>query len=370
MDAPSQAGLVDPAQQARVGSPPGGRRRAARRARRAGGDNLAAPAAAGGPVADAIVTHDLTRAFRGRSGGVQVAVDRLNLRVAAGEIFGLLGLNGAGKTTTIRMLSTLLAPTSGRALVCGLDIRREAALARRRIGYVPQEKVVRHLLTGRESVEIETDLHHIPRAARGRRVAEVLDLVGLAAHADQFVAQYSGGMQKRLDLACGLLRQPDVLILDEPTLGLDVASRRQIWEQVRLLRDRGSTVLLATNYLDEADRLCDRIMILSAGRELVTGPPAAIKRQAAADVVRASTPAPERLRAALAPQPWARFTAATGPDEVSVHVDDGPRTIPLIFRAAQLCGAAVVRVSYQQPTLDDAFLLHTALATGAAATTA
>ncbi|TYB70418.1 ATP-binding cassette domain-containing protein [Nonomuraea sp. PA05] len=222
-----------------------------------------------------IDARHLTRAFG--TDPPAVALDALAIR--PGEIFGLLGPNGAGKTTTIRMLATLLPPSGGTARVCGFDVVRAASEVRARIGYVTQQvsPMGHYLLTGREKAEIEAALYHVPRRRLKARVAEALDLVGLTRHADRPVQHYSGGMQKRLDLACGLLHRPELLILDEPTLGLDVQSRHHVWEHVRALCDAGMTVLLATNYLDEADRLCDRLTILDDGRQVVTGTPAELK---------------------------------------------------------------------------------------------
>ncbi|GII85637.1 hypothetical protein Ssi03_36270 [Sphaerisporangium siamense] len=301
-----------------------------------------------------IETEGLTRVFRDRP-----AVDHLELHIGAGEIYGLLGPNGAGKSTTIHMLTTLLTPTEGRARVCGLDVVRQAAQVRRRLGYVSQEKGVRHRLTGRESVELEADLNHVPRRSRARRVEEVLDVVGMLPDADRFVAEYSGGMQKRLDLACGLLHLPDVLILDEPTLGLDVQSRHRVWDHLRGLRAQGVTVLLATNYLDEADRLCDRITIIDAGREVVTGTPAELKRGVAADTVHVSSPAPDRLLAAVEGAPWVRQATLTGREHLRVRVDDAAKAVPEIMRASLAHGIDLHGVTHTAPTLDDVFLLHT-----------
>ncbi|MFI7442402.1 ABC transporter ATP-binding protein [Nonomuraea indica] len=223
--------------------------------------------------------HIIEAAALRRAFGGHPAVDGLDLEVAAGEVFGLLGPNGAGKTTTIRMLATLLPPGSGTARVCGFDVVRAAGEVRRRIGYVMQNvsPMGYYLLTGREKAEIEASLYHVPRRQVKARVAEALDLVGLAAHADRLVQEYSGGMQKRLDLACGLLHRPELLILDEPTLGLDVQSRHRVWDHVRDLSREGTTVLLATNYMDEADRLCDRLTIIDHGRRVAGGTPAALK---------------------------------------------------------------------------------------------
>jgi ABC-2 type transport system ATP-binding protein len=228
----------------------------------------------------AVDTERLTRRF-----GPSTAVDTLTLRAGRGEIVGLLGPNGAGKTTVIRMLATLLPPTSGTARVCGFDVVRAAAEVRSRIGYVMQQvsPMGHYLLTGREKAEIEAALYHVPRRLVKARAGEVLDLVGLGEYADRLVQTYSGGMQKRLDLACGLLHRPELLILDEPTLGLDVQSRHHVWDHVEALSRSGTAVLLATNHMDEADRLCDRLTIVDHGREIVTGTPAELKARLGTD---------------------------------------------------------------------------------------
>jgi ABC-2 type transport system ATP-binding protein len=307
-----------------------------------------------------IETDGLTRAF-GSGAATQVrAVDGLSLQVERGEVFGLLGPNGAGKTTTIRILATLLAPSGGLARVCGFDVARQPSEVRRRIGYVMQNVPwqVNSLLTGRELVEMEGALHHVPRASVRRRAEEVLELVGLLPHADRRIGAYSGGMQKRLDLACGLLHEPELLILDEPSLGLDVQSRHNMWEYIRTLRDSGVTVLLATNYLDEADRICNRITIVDHGRAVVTGTPGDLKRSVGGDVVQVSTPDPAALRAAIEPEPWVRRIAELE-REVSIYVDDASAALPAVMRISHESGIALDRATYSLPTLDDVFLLHT-----------
>jgi len=297
----------------------------------------------------------LTRAF-----DASTAVDGLDLTIDRGEVFGLLGPNGAGKTTTIRMLATVLRPTSGTARVCGFDVMQHPDAVRRRIGYVMQQTFQsgRYLLTGREAVEIEAALYHVaPRAVR-RRAAEVLEVVGLEQHADRLVMTYSGGMKKRLELACGLLHRPEVLFLDEPSLGLDVQSRHAMWDHVRALCDGGVTVLLATNYLDEADRICDRLTIIDHGRAVTTGTPDELKRAVGGDVLLVSTAERERLMQIVRAAPWATRVAA--PDSVvHVYVDDAAVALPALMRLAIDAGIALERLSYTQPTLDDVFLLHT-----------
>jgi ABC-2 type transport system ATP-binding protein len=298
----------------------------------------------------------LTRSF-----GARRAVDDLDLHVEAGDVFGLLGPNGAGKTTTIRMLTTLLAPTAGSARVCGFDVTRQPGQVRRRIGYVMQNVALQtnHLLTGRENVELEAALRHVPRRMCRARAEEMLDLVGLLPHADRLIAEYSGGMRKRLDLAGGLLHRPEVLVLDEPSLGLDVQSRHRMWDHIRGLRDQGTTVLLATNYLDEADRLCNRLTIIDDGRTVVTGSPAELKRAIGADVVQVTTSAPERLRIAIEREPWVQRLVVTDSGDVHVYVDDASMALPAVMRLSLDHGVTLDRVTYSQPTLDDVFLLHT-----------
>ncbi len=302
------------------------------------------------PVVEA---EGLTRAFGGH-----LAVDRLDLRIERGDAFGLLGPNGAGKTTTIRMLTTLLAPSAGAARVCGFDVSREPGEVRRRIGYVMQQVAWRGLLTGRECVEIEAALYHVPLRQCRARAEEMLDMVGLLPHANKIWTEYSGGMKKRLDLACGLLHRPEVLVLDEPSLGLDVQSRHRIWDHVRGLRDEGVTVFVATNYLDEADRLCNKLTIMDYGREIVSGSPAELKRSVGADVVQVATPEPERLRAAIGGQPWVK-NIVDGEGELHVYVEDASVALPAVMQLSLEGGVPLERVTYSQPTLDDVFLLHT-----------
>ena len=258
------------------------------------------------------------------------------------------------------MLATLLAPTAGTAHVCGFDVTRHANDVRRRIGYVMQQTFQsgRYLLTGREAVEIEAALFHVPRRQVRARAAEVLAVVGLDPHADRLVMTYSGGMKKRLELACGLLHRPEVLFLDEPSLGLDVQSRHAMWDHVRALRDDGVSVLVATNYLDEADRICDRLTIIDHGRAVATGTPAVLKRAVGGDVLLVSTPQRERLAEVLGEQPWVKRVASTEA-AVHVYVVDASIAMPALMRLALDRGVDLERLSYTQPTLDDVFLLHT-----------
>ncbi|QBS38325.1 ATP-binding cassette domain-containing protein [Thermaerobacter sp. FW80] len=236
----------------------------------------AAPHPAGSGLA--VETVQLTRSF-----GDFVAVDHLDLAIPAGTIFGLLGPNGAGKSTTIKMLTTLLPPSGGTARVAGFDVVRQPAAVRRRVGYVPQFLSADGALTGYENLLIFAKLYGIPARERYGRIMELLELVGLGDAAHTLVRRYSGGMIRRLEIAQSLLHRPAVLFLDEPTVGLDPTAHRGVWEQVRLLRDRfGTTVVLTTHYMEEADELCDQVAILHRGQVAAVGSPAALKAQVGA----------------------------------------------------------------------------------------
>jgi len=220
-----------------------------------------------------IATAALTRRFE-----ALVAVDRLDLEVRRGVIFGLLGPNGAGKTTTIKMLTTLLPPTSGSARVAGYDVAARPREVRRHIGYVPQLVSADGGLTGRENLTLSAKLYGIPRAERRERIGAALDFMGLAAAADQLVRTYSGGMIRRLELAQAMLHQPAVLFLDEPTVGLDPLARRAVWERLEELRSRrGTAILLTTHDMEEADTLCDELGIMHQGRVAALGTPEELK---------------------------------------------------------------------------------------------
>jgi ABC-2 type transport system ATP-binding protein len=233
----------------------------------------APPDASARPLA--LATDGLTRAF-----GELTAVDHIRLDVADGEILGLLGSNGAGKSTTIRMLTTLLPPTSGTANVAGFDIVREPAAVRRSIGYVPQLLSADANLTACENLLLSARLYHLPRPLHGPRIDAGLASVGLSDAADRLVRTYSGGMIRRLELAAAMLHEPRVLFLDEPTVGLDPVARAAIWEHLRLLREeRGTTIVITTHHMEEADELCDRIAIMVRGRIAVGGTPAALKAE-------------------------------------------------------------------------------------------
>jgi ABC-2 type transport system ATP-binding protein len=227
----------------------------------------------------AIRSCGLTRRF-----GELVAVDNVSLSVLPGEIFGLIGSNGAGKSTLIKMLTTLLPPSSGGARVAGFDIKSQAAQVRRMIGYVPQMLSADGALSGYENLLLSARLYLIPRHERPHRIAEALAMMNLTQDADRLVQHYSGGMIRRLEIAQSMLHRPKVLVMDEPTVGLDPVARHAVWKDIRALRDtHGMTILLTTHDMEEADELCDEIALMCEGRIEVTGDPAELKRQVGPD---------------------------------------------------------------------------------------
>jgi ABC-2 type transport system ATP-binding protein len=291
-------------------------------------------------------------------GGVK-AVQGIDLAVAPGEVYGFLGPNGAGKTTTVRMLVTLLRPTGGRATIAGFDVATQPAEVRRRIGVALQEAALDLLMTGRELMELQATLHGIPRRAVAARAADLIERVGLSQAAERRVGTYSGGMRRRLDLAMALIHAPDVLFLDEPTTGLDPTSRTTLWDEVRRLRDEGTTVFLTTQYLEEADQLADRVGIIDSGRLVAEGTPAALKAEVGLphlDITLLGNGAPvDAETAARAVAPYGELCATTPGAHVSLRVADGAAAIAPVVRALDEAGFAVEGIELVRPTLDDVF---------------
>ena len=228
--------------------------------------------------------RDLRKTY-GRKGAQVMALDGLDLTVPAGSLYGLLGPNGAGKTTTLRILATLLAPDAGSVRVAGLDALREPRRVRNLLGYVAQEVAIDKILTGRELLQLQGDLYHLQRRQRDARIAELVELLAMGDWIDRRCGGYSGGMRRRLDLASGLLHSPQLLVLDEPTVGLDIESRAAIWQVLRQLRQQGTTILLSSHYLEEVDALADRLAIIEAGRVIAEGSPAELKQALGGDRV-------------------------------------------------------------------------------------
>jgi ABC-2 type transport system ATP-binding protein len=304
----------------------------------------------------AIDVSHLSKSYDGHS-----AVADISFQVYSGEIFGLLGPNGAGKSTTLRTLITLLAPTSGSAVVLGHDSVKDADTVRQLIGYVPQERAIDRFLTGREHLELLAALYHLPKDEAVRRIAELLKLVDLESHADRPAKTYSGGMKRKLDIACGLLPNPKILFLDEPTLGLDVQSRLRIWEYVRMLKARGMTVVMTTNYLDEADQLCDRLAIIDGGKIKVIGSPVELKVGLGGDIVSLTLKETDRIQAlaaALKSQPAIRAVNATAAG-LDIRVESPEKALPTILESANRLGCGLEFIRYNRPRLEDVFMAHT-----------
>jgi len=302
----------------------------------------------------AIEVNGLRKAF---PNGVE-AVAGIDLTVEQGEIFGFLGPNGAGKSTTTRMLTTLLRPTSGSATVAGLDILKQSAQVRRVIGVALQDAGLDYLATGRELLEIQARLHGLSGRAVRARTDEMLGVVGLKDAGGRRVGTYSGGMRRRLDLASALIHDPQILFLDEPTAGLDPASRQSIWEEVgRMNREHGITVFLTTQYLEEADRLADRIAIIDRGSIVAEGSPEELKASLGSDIVTVGVPADQIERAEKG------LSKLEGLKEIQRHaegltlyVHDGSGAVARVVRLLDKAKIEVGSVTVSSPTLDEVFL--------------
>ena len=303
-----------------------------------------------------IEVEDLVREFKK---GPR-AVDGIDLRVEPGEIYGFLGPNGAGKSTTVLMLTTLLPPTSGTALVAGFDVVKEGPKVRAAIGAALQEAALDPFLTGREHLSLQAALHGLSRKERQKRGDELLERVGLTDAADRRVRGYSGGMKRRLDLALALVHRPRILFLDEPTTGLDPQSRSALWSEVSgLARDEGVTVFLTTQYLEEADVLADRVGIIERGKIVAEGTPKDLKAEIGRPSVEA-TPAEGSERDAVA-RVLSRFgeEIAAQPGAVAVRLDHGAGDLADVVRALDSEGVRVTNLRLDEPSLDDVFLEKT-----------
>jgi ABC-2 type transport system ATP-binding protein len=304
---------------------------------------------------EVIRAKGLTRAFN-RS---LVAVDHVSFSVKRGEIFGFLGPNGAGKTTTINMLITILKPTEGTASVLGYDIVKEAHMVRSVIGVVPQEYTADEDLTGYENIILCADLYGIPRKVSKERAIELLELVELTQFKDKKVETYSGGMRRRLELACGLVNRPQVLFLDEPTLGLDVQTRTATWEYIKRLKEEfGMTLFMTTHYLEEADALCDRVAIIDHGKILVTGAPGELKKGLGGDVITITTKESGDVTKLIKGVKHVKSVKKEN-GSYRVKVELGRVTAPLIIEKLRAKGYTVTKLSLAEPTLNDVYLEYT-----------
>ena len=305
-----------------------------------------------------IETHGLRRVFKTRARTVE-AVAGVDLTVNAGEIFGFLGPNGAGKTTTLRMLATLMPPSGGTARVAGCDLSTQPGEIRNRIGYVGQAGGADREITGRRELVFQGRLYGMSSSAAKKRAAELIEMLELEVCADRAGSTYSGGQKRRLDIGLGLVHDPQLLFLDEPTTGLDPQSRARVWDEVRRMHERGTTVFLTTHYLDEADALCDRIAIIDYGKIVAQDTPEALKRAVAGDVVTMSV-AGEQQRALdlLKDEPFVR-EARLEEGSILLYVDRGEVAMPAILRLLDTAGMQLMTIGLHRPSLDDVFLRQT-----------
>jgi len=307
------------------------------------------------PEASAILIKGLTKKFDGLT-----AVDAVDLDIKKGELFGLLGPNGAGKSTLIKMLTTMLKPTTGSAMVWGHDIARKRNEVRSSIGVVFQDPAIDTMLTGRENLDFHGRMYGMSGSLRKKRIEDVLALVDLSDKAETKVEDYSGGMRRRLEIARGLMHHPNILFLDEPTLGLDVQTRRHIWQYIQAMNRRdGVTIVLTTHYMEEADYLCNRVAIVDNGRIVALDTPGRLKELIGADIITLETQnGTEQLLQSIQSFDWIK-SASVSAESVELQVDHAQLRIPQLMEAAYKNGAIIRSVGLHAPTLEDVFLKFT-----------
>ena len=304
-----------------------------------------------------IETKSLTKSF-----GDLVAVNDISFSVEKGEIFGFLGPNGAGKSTTMMIFTTLLKPTNGNALVGGFDVLKNPKQVRENIGFVQQETTVDEYLSGRENLLLQAKLNHIPKNEINQRIDEVLDLIELSDKQDEAVVTYSGGMRKRLDIAGGLLHHPRVLFLDEPTVGLDIQTRRKIWQYIKKIHTQfDMTIFLTTHYMEEADSLCDRIGIIDHGKIQVIDTPKNMKNDLGNEIISLVIESNNNYDSFLLEIKKIEFIKKINEDDskLTLFTSNGTEVIPKIFQISSELGIKIKSISLTQPTLDDVFISYT-----------
>jgi ABC-2 type transport system ATP-binding protein len=313
-------------------------------------------------MAPAVLIEKLEKRY-----GTTVAVRDISLEIQPGEIFGLLGPNGAGKTTAIRCLCTLAKPDAGKLEVSGISVIDKPRQVRQRLGYVAQEVAIDKLMTGRELLQLQAAIYHLPKKTATARIDLMLQVLGLQEYADKKVGAYSGGLRKRLDLAAGLLHQPDVLVLDEPTVGLDLESRVVVWNFLRQLRDAGTTVLITSHYLEEIDALADRVAIIDKGVVIAAGTPKELKDRVGGDRItlrlREFTPDPEaeQARELLSSLPFVQeviINPAQG-NSLNLVVHAQSDALATIQQSLKTAGLPTFGISQSRPSLDDVYLAAT-----------
>ncbi|MEH2394048.1 MAG: ABC transporter ATP-binding protein [Nostoc sp.] len=313
-------------------------------------------------MAPAVLIQNLQKRY-----GTVVAVQDVSFQVESGEIFGLLGPNGAGKTTTLRALCTLTTPDAGKIEVSGISVLDNPRVARQRLGYVAQEVAIDKVLTGKELLQLQAALYHLSGAIAKQRIETVLDLLGLQEYANKKTGTYSGGLRKRLDLAAGLLHAPDVLVLDEPTVGLDIETRFVVWDFLRKLRASGTTVVITSHYLEEIDALADRVAIIDRGVVIAAGTPSQLKDKVGGDRItlriREFSPIQEAeiARNLLQPLPFVQEVIINSAQGNSLNLVVTPQNDVLINiqQALNTAGLPIFGIAQSRPSLDDVYLAAT-----------
>jgi ABC-2 type transport system ATP-binding protein len=302
----------------------------------------------------AIEVEKLTKEFNGF-----VAVDHISFSIKSGEVFGLLGPNGAGKTTTMSMLSTMLKPTSGKASVNGFDILKKEDDVRKSIGIVFQDQSLDEELTAYENMDFHGRLYRIPKDLREERIKELMKLVELDDKKDNLVKTYSGGMRRRLEIARGLLHEPRVLFLDEPTLGLDPQTRNHLWNYIdKLNKEKGITIILTTHYMEEADKLCDRIAIIDKGKIIALDTSERLKESIGGDVIEITSSDKEKLHLMINTLSWVKHVDVHN-GSVTINLQNAEKHVAEIVNLASENGIEIESISIHKPTLEDVFLYYT-----------
>jgi ABC-2 type transport system ATP-binding protein len=313
-------------------------------------------------MAPAVLVENLKKSY-----GSVTAVKDISFAIEPGEIFGLLGPNGAGKTTTIRCLCTLMTPDAGKLEISGVSVLENPRQARQMLGYIAQEVALDPVLTGRELLELQAAIYHLPKATAKARIQQMLALLEMTDIADQKTKTYSGGQKKRLDLAAGLLHQPALLVLDEPTVGLDIESRSVLWQFIRQLRESGTTILLTSHYLEEVDALANRVAIIDKGEVISSGTPAALKAEVGGDRItlrireftaESEANSARELLAALPVVQEVIVNSAQG-NSLNLVVDPAAESLSAVQATLKAAGLPTFGISQSQPSLDDVYLAAT-----------